>query len=342
MQPSGQKFRNISARIVYSGVMTLTTEISELTDRELYERCQEYGSQARRWKQRFCGLIPEVARRGLYRRKGFYSIYDFSAKIGGVGHETVDRILQISAKLEDKPALRSIFENGEQGWSKIQEVAYIATPETDKDFAEKVNSLSKSALSAYVHEIREKSAAGGISENIPPPPQDLCSMSFQVTGEVERQLRLLKFQLEKNTGGAPLPFNEILKHLIEKSPQPQLVVQVCPDCAKRRAAEASTRHIPAAVEKIIRARYKGTCGFRGCNLPAESLHHTARYALNPSHDTDGIVPLCKKHERLVHSSMIENEEDPPEYWRVTEKPAKNLKYIIDQKVQAHRRPRDSP
>ncbi len=316
------------------------SEIKTLSDRELYERCQKYGSEARIWKQRFCGLLPEVSRRGLYHRKGFYSIYDFAAKVGGIGMETTNKILQIHKKLEDKPELLNIFETGQQGWSKIQEVAYIATPETDKDLAEKVNNLSKSALSAYVHEIREKSPPGGELENNSLPEQ-FHNMSFQVSSEVEKDLRILKYQLEKDRGH-PLMFNEVIRELTQKTPQPQIILKVCPECAKKKAMDAKTRYIPSDVRKVIQAKYKNTCGFRGCTLPSTSLHHTARYALNPSHDPDGIVPLCEKHERFVHSSLILNEEDPPEAWEVTGKPEKNAKYFIDQKVQAHRQPRDSP
>ena len=70
---------------------------------------------------------------------------------------SVNRILQISKKLEDKPELLHLLESGEQGWSKIAQVAYLATPETDKDLADKVNNLSKSALTAYVENIRVES-----------------------------------------------------------------------------------------------------------------------------------------------------------------------------------------
>ena len=315
------------------------SEITSLSDRELYEHCQKYGSAARIWKQRFCGLIPEVSRRGLYHRKGFYSIYDFAAKVGGIGMETINRILQISKKLEDKPALLNLLESGEQGWSKIEQVAYIAKPETDQDLAEKVANLSKAALSAYIHEIRETTAGGELENN--PPTEQFHSMSFQVSEQVEKDLRILKYQLEKDRGH-PLVFNEVIRELTQKIPQPQIILKVCPECAKKKAANAKTRHIPTDVRKIIQARYKNTCGFRGCTLASTSLHHTARYALNPSHDPDGIVPLCEKHERLVHSSLIMNEEDSPEAWEITSRPEKNAKYFIDQKVQTHRQPRDSP
>ena len=63
-----------------------------------------------------------------------------------------------------KPELLNLLETGAQGWSKIREVAYVATPETDKDWADKVNNLSKAALTTYVQNIRVESVPGDTSQ----------------------------------------------------------------------------------------------------------------------------------------------------------------------------------
>ncbi|MBI5753934.1 hypothetical protein HZA40_02210 [Candidatus Peregrinibacteria bacterium] len=38
-------------------------------------------------------LLPEVAKRGLHRRKGFVSLGEFAGKIAGMSEYAVDRIL---------------------------------------------------------------------------------------------------------------------------------------------------------------------------------------------------------------------------------------------------------
>ena len=49
--------------------------VSSLSDKELYRKCQYYGTAARAWRQKFIGLLPEVNRRRLYEKKGFDTIF---------------------------------------------------------------------------------------------------------------------------------------------------------------------------------------------------------------------------------------------------------------------------
>ena len=42
---------------------------SSLSDKELYRKCQYYGTAARMWRQKFIGLLPEVNKRRLYEKK---------------------------------------------------------------------------------------------------------------------------------------------------------------------------------------------------------------------------------------------------------------------------------
>lgn len=321
---------------------------AELSDTDLYHLAQEYGTNARVWKRRFAGLLPEVMRRQLYKRKGYGSIYEFSFKLGGLSQAAVDKVLNLAVRLEDKPCLKKQLETGEQGWSKLEKVSYIAEPETDKEWAEKVEKMSTAAIEAYVQEKR-KVAFTEIPKGLPlthmSDPQNTLnlvqwgSMTFPVAPETEKRLRLLKYQLEKESH-ATLTFNEVLQALFQnKAPhQPEVTIQLCPECAARKAAQATSRPIPAATRRLIYARYQGFCAFPSCKKPATSLHHTKRYRLTPSHDPRTIVPVCPAHERLLHSGMIENEEDEPLRWtlRSTPPPGSDAKAQIDQRVKAYR------
>lgn len=142
--------------------MITQPSIHSLTDSQLYNLCKKYGMNARLWMRKFAGLLPEVFRRKLYKRKGYVSIHEFASKLAGMSYKNVNRILRLSEKLEDKPELKNLFEAGSQGWSKIETVAYIATPETDRQWAKKVESLTQQGLTAYVQETR-KIRNGGIN-----------------------------------------------------------------------------------------------------------------------------------------------------------------------------------
>ncbi len=310
--------------------MIKTIEISKLSDSELYKKCQEYGLQTRLWRQRFAGLLPEVFKRRLYRRRGFGSIHEFAAKLGGMSQRSVDKVLNLSYRLEGKPLLKSLLESGEQSWSKIEKVAFIANSKNQVELAEKVQSLPQPALEAYVQNIREQLTLQSQVQNIRVIPQGprFVKVFYEIEESVNIALRILKSELNV------LTYNELFKALVKRKSR-KIVLKVCPECAKD--VDARGRYIPAEVRHFLEEKYKH-CPFPGCNKPHEIFHHVRRYALNPSHDPRYIVPLCKAHERLAHAGLIENEEDPPDEWRVIERADKNhLKYIVDQKVARYRR-----
>ena len=118
----------------------------DLSDKELYQKCQLYGGEARKWAKRFAALLPEVARRELFRKYKFYSIYEFAAKLAGMKHETVIDILRVTKKLEGMPLLRAQMETA--GWGKLKVVAGIATKENEKCLRRK---LQQCLWRLYLH-----------------------------------------------------------------------------------------------------------------------------------------------------------------------------------------------
>lgn len=325
--------------------------LETLSDKDLYARCQEYGLNARVWRRRFAGLLPEVLRRDLHRKRGHGSIYEFAFKLAGMSSASVDKILHLASTLADKPILLEQLESGAQGWSKIEKVAFIATPETDKDWAEKVERMGTYALEAFVQEKRKLSSMA-FTENGNVDAQTHMSdpnnkfrveqwgsMSFPVSPDIEKQLRLLKYQLEKERG-VTLTYNEVMQALIKGGvkQEAQVVIQVCPECAARKAEQVTSRAIPVDVRRVIQATYHGYCAFPTCDKPGTSLHHTKRFSLDRRHDPNSIVPLCKNHERLVHSGLVENEEDSPRQWRLLDRPnPSHPKFKIDEAVHEFRK-----
>ena len=122
------------------------SNISLLSDKELYQKCQLYGGEARKWAKRFADLLPEVARRELFRKYKFYSIYEFAAKLAGMKHETVIDILRVTKKLEGMPLLLAQMETA--GWGKLKVVAGIATKENEKCLRRK---LQQCLWQLYLH-----------------------------------------------------------------------------------------------------------------------------------------------------------------------------------------------
>ena len=331
------------------------TDYKSLSDSRLYSICKEYGHKTLINRRKFAGTLPEVNRRKLYKRRSYTSIYEFAAKLAGMSRASVDRVLNLSEKLKNAPTLKEQLESGSQGWSKIRVVASIATPETDKNLAQKVADLSKSALEICVKEIKKESEQSDFTKTknealfVPgdkiepeksPEKPSLSTLSFKVDSKLEQKFRLFKQQLEKERKET-LAFSEVLEALLDKTdngqkPKEKITVQVCPDCAKKKAKKITkSRHIPIDVRRIIQAKYKGFCAFPGCHRPATSLHHCNRFALKPNHEN--IVPVCDAHENLLHAGLIANEEKPPEMWEILEKPdLADPKFHIDQVVTRQR------
>lgn len=346
-------------------------KLVELSDSQLYKLCQEYGLRARLWKRKFVGFLSEVYRRHLYKRRGYGSIYEFASKLAGVSQESVDRILRLAERIDDKPALKNLLETGTQGWTKIEKVSYLATPENEKDLAEKISTMSQSSLEIYIQEVRKtasKSVLENISEHEQKMVQEWQRLSFPVSPDVLRALYFLKQTLEKKfkqtltwndvmkfflgkmsdnlAGSDKLNFSEFAVHSTEAShaaenlPVARLrqksvkIVEICSNCVteKYQKCEEAKRYIPADVKKIILEKYGAQCVFPKCLRPYDHFHHTKRFLLDRRHDSNFIVPLCRKHHLFVHTGLVENEEAPPGTWKICFRPDfSSPKYSIDQK-----------
>jgi len=158
-----------------------------------------------------------------------------------------------------------------------------------------------------------------------PPPQ--TGLFLQLSPQTLNQLEKLKGQ---NTWG------QLFQTLLTEREKYY-------ELTKPKPVKTHSRPIPAKIKKYVLQKANNTCQFPGCTKSAEILHHTKRFSLTKTHDPDHIAPLCKEHERLCHLGLVENEDKPPQTWKVRLKPDKtDLKYLIDQRVNEHRRKKTRP
>ncbi|MEK7528955.1 MAG: hypothetical protein AAB592_04265, partial [Patescibacteria group bacterium] len=87
-------------------------KLTELSDKKLLNLCRRYGANAILWRRKFEGLLPEVHRRELFKRRGLISIFEFAAKYAGMNREQVQRVLNLDRQLSNRPVLRDMFVNG--------------------------------------------------------------------------------------------------------------------------------------------------------------------------------------------------------------------------------------
>lgn len=128
------------------------TDFTKITDPALYKLCKEYGKQSRKWAREFGFLLPEVARRQMHRKYGCSSLEMFAAKLAGMSHRVVERILSLHKKLIAKPLLWAEFRRF--GWSKLRVVAEVCDFENENFWVDKVRKCPKMVLEEYVRKYK--------------------------------------------------------------------------------------------------------------------------------------------------------------------------------------------
>ncbi len=276
-----------------------------MTDKELYKLCQEYGRKARKWKNKFVALLPEVYRRRLYKKRGYCSIYEFAAKMAGVSHNVVDEVIRFDEKFKEMPKLKALI--SEVGLSKLRVVENVAKKETDSFWANKAKTMTRNALSTYIKDIRpgtEQDQNANFSlfdeQNMESEEQDLKTQNRYMSNR-ERfgmdldpktiiKLRLIKQKFEKEKGEA-LGWDEVIRMVADKLLSEAPIREYKQRLNKSRNASAKQKR---EMPKI--------CEVPGCNKPAEEIHHTKPWAIFKKHDD--LKALCKGHHELEHQGDL--------------------------------------
>jgi hypothetical protein len=111
-------------------------DINAMSDNEIYIFCKKCGAEALEARRKFIGLLPEVFRRKIHIKKGFESIHEFAAKLAGISHDQVTRVLHLDKKYFDKPVLRTALTEGKISVNKLIRISSIATTENQRELFE--------------------------------------------------------------------------------------------------------------------------------------------------------------------------------------------------------------
>ena len=296
-----------------------------LTDSELLTLCQKYGRQARLWRQKFIGLLPEVGKRELYLKKGCQSVYEFAAKLGGVSHEQVRRVINIEKRFleEGTKGLRKMLIEGEVSVNKLARVASVATKENEEELVHYVKKLSKSALETWIRDgkyaelnqkncndrdDREELALFGDSisgsESVPGHKLETGKggliLELGLSSEVIAKLKELK---EKG-----IDVNEMLMAMLGKREEglgKRKAVQsekvVSREMKRKIEGRGPSRYIAAETKKILKEEHGTKCSVPQCKRRSVAVHHTARFGLTRSNNPYFLAPLCREHHEIAHS-----------------------------------------
>ena len=266
-----------------------------MTDEKLYELARLYGRNALVWRQKFMGLLPEVARRGLYERKGFGSIFEFAYKLAGLSEQQVRTALNLEKRFSGLPALRSLLVEGKVSINKLVRVASIATVENEGKLKEALQLLPQKVLETFVRDERCENE-NGLGEPLF-GAKSLRAHDLKLSGEVTEKLLGLQ---EKG-----LDLNSLLLEFLQKREEEiaQEKVEIC-----ETLEVAKSRPVPARTQKVLAREHGKKCSIATCKKPAQELHHTQTFALSKRHDPRYLAPLCREHHVIAHTINLRARE----------------------------------
>ena len=236
-------------------------------------------------RARECAVLwfAEVQRRALYRELGHASLQLYATQALGFSDNRYWQFKRLADDLERLPALHEAVATGELGWTKAQQVARVATEETQAAWVERARTSSRRVLEAEVKAARRRPVVTGdapqlalgspavkAAPQIDPPTtitlraDGLQLARFEVLLEKARKMRVLPAGADKI---------EVVLAALEtmvsagagaaaQGPAVQVVVQQCPTCeaASVVTSRGERRLAPAQVAALAcdaRVRRKG-------------------------------------------------------------------------------------
>ncbi len=258
-----------------------------MNDNQYYEKFRNIGKIILIKRKEFVAMIPRIYKNNIYKKKGFASIYECAAKVGGISGAVVEEAIRVDEKLKELPKLRALMP--EVGLSKLRRVADIANKKTEKQWVAKVQKMSKTALETHISDI--KNSMPGHRKLIE-PENPIYDKEFQdFTAKLDPDI-ILKLKIIKQKMGNGATWNDVFTKLVDLPlPKPQ---------KNPKLSNSESRQASAKERRDALTVTNGKCSVPGCNRPAEEIHHSKPWSIFRKHDE--LEPLCRPHHELAHQS----------------------------------------
>lgn len=255
-------------------------------DLEIYRNFECFGRESKKWMQKCILLLPQIEERSIWEKKGFSSIYEFAAKLAGMSRNKVNEGLRILRKIEELPEVKKVMEN--KGIWAVKPILRVVTHENESFWAEKAMTMSRITLETYVREIEKVDSAFGRPGAGNPvdlgldkphvfPEQEIAekNLSTTKTCKVAVTMKLTEevvAELEKLKGTQE--WNALMLELLESHGKLAAHELAELEGNKPEKVRTSSRHIPIAIQRYVRARARRKCESPGCTRAGKHFHHT--------------------------------------------------------------------
>ena len=112
-----------------------------------------------------CAVLwfAEVQRRGLFRELGYASLHLYATQALGFSENRTWQFKRLADDLDRLPALREAVTAGELGWTKAQQVARVATAETQAAWVAQAKVQGRRELEREVQAARKRARVGAVA-----------------------------------------------------------------------------------------------------------------------------------------------------------------------------------
>ncbi len=112
-----------------------------------------------------CAVLwfAEVQRRGLFRELGYASLHLYATQALGFSDNRAWQFKRLADDLDRLPALREAVTAGELGWTKAQQVARVATADTQIAWVAQAKTQGRRELEREVQAARKRARVGAVA-----------------------------------------------------------------------------------------------------------------------------------------------------------------------------------
>lgn len=297
--------------------------------RDLHEKFTRLGHERNQLTYQLLKLLPEINRLRVYEKYGYSNIITYAGIVAGLSEGVVKKTLNLDKHLEGKPLLKEAIATN--GVHKVAIVASIATPETEKEWVNRLNGMNKADLQELAREVRDKERMSGLDLlGQADFPCQAIQPKFVI--ELDKETQFLFLKLKKKMG-KEVSNKEALKRMLKalgqtkaaaRTTKPQTPKQCkflpgekFDEAMKKLPNEQSkqaNRHISKEKKQEAIEKYKDKCAYPGCTNPYYEIHHIDGFSKTGNHDN--LILLCKTHHNFAHNGLIANIDQSPEKWEL--------------------------
>ena len=292
--------------------------LNSVSDQELFEKIQLLSQDERRITSEILYLLREIARRRLYAKRGYESLFTFLVKELGYDEASAYRRVSAIRVIEVVPEVEQTLEQGRlsvatvaQAQTFFQQEKKRANPcsiERKREILKKLEGKSKreaeQILAQEAPQVPKPDQARALNE-------DETEIRFTADRELVEMLK----QIQALTAHHNLEpgYNGLLKFMaaqalkkLDPARQNERKLLSPEKVATQHASRVHSRYVPASLKRDVWKKYKGRCSYvsQTTGIRCDSKHglhldHVTPWAMGGETSTQNLRLLCANHNRLA-------------------------------------------